>query len=252
MSSPSITPCEHMYVDRHDDPEARIRDLERPLSDAAAKSELGASKRGGDAEYPPNAPSVTYGAFLPKAPSNAGFRGWRSVSVVVAVGVVAITAGVAVMVAKHSSGGATTGFPSNRPGSTTSKPNDGSPNNNVEIHASYDTYGEVAIPGTKTLHLPQGQLAISFDAAESSQDCDAQDFCGWGLPMPDLTLTITPPAGVAEPTVNEKAGPLSNIYGDVHQQVWTAQILQTGDYMIAIDANVTGFVRPGLAFGSTA
>jgi hypothetical protein len=58
-------------------------------------------------------------------------------------------------------------------------------------------------------------------------------------------------ARVAEPIVNEKAGPLSNIYGVVHQQVWSAQILQTGDYTIAIDGNVNGFLRPQLAFGST-
>ena len=225
-------------MDRQDDPEARIRDLERPLSDAAGKSEPGASKRSGYAEYRRN------------ASTHAGFRRWRSAWVVVAVGLVVIATG-AVVVAQYSGGGSTIGSAGDRTSSTTSKPSVGSPNNNVEIHTSYNTYGEVPVPGTKTLHLSQGRVEISFDAAESPQDCDGQGFCGWGLPMPDLSLTITPPAGVAEPIVNEKAGPLSNIYGVVHQQVWSAQILQTGDYTIAIDGNVNGFLRPQLAFGST-
>ncbi len=169
-----------MCVDRQDDPEARIRDLERPLSDAAGKSEPGASKRSGYAEYRRN------------ASTHAGFLRWRSAWVVVAVGLVVIATG-AVVVAQYSGGGSTIGSAGDRTSSTTSKPSVGSPNNNVEIHTSYNTYGEVPVPGTKTLHLSQGRVEISFDAAESPQDCDGQGFCGWGLPMPDLSLTITPP-----------------------------------------------------------
>ncbi|MFZ0226310.1 MAG: hypothetical protein WA622_30085 [Mycobacterium sp.] len=42
---------EHLYVDPQDDPEARIRELERPLSDAAGRSELAGAKRDGDKNW---------------------------------------------------------------------------------------------------------------------------------------------------------------------------------------------------------
>jgi serine/threonine kinase PknH len=81
-------------VDPKDDPEARIRELERSLSDIAGKSELTAA-----------APTRT----------TAGFRGSKTVLLVVAISVVALAAGVAVVIARHSGGGSSTGLPSSRP-----------------------------------------------------------------------------------------------------------------------------------------
>jgi serine/threonine kinase PknH len=112
---------EHLGVDAQDDPEARIRELERSLSDAADKSELGAAKRGDYDKYQPQTPAVGYGpSFPPRPQTTAGFRGWRIVLAVVTVGLVALAAGVAIVIARLSSGGSTTGLPGNQPTITTS------------------------------------------------------------------------------------------------------------------------------------
>jgi len=94
---------EHPGVDPQDDPEARIRELERPLGDAAGTPELGAAKRR----------------------TTAGFRARTLVLGMVAIGLVVLAAGVAVVIAvviaRHSSGGSSPGVPGARPSSTTSR-----------------------------------------------------------------------------------------------------------------------------------
>jgi Protein of unknown function (DUF3060) len=54
-------------MDPKDDPEARIRELERPLADAARASELGTDQRTGPAGPPPTQP-WTYGNNFPPPP----------------------------------------------------------------------------------------------------------------------------------------------------------------------------------------
>jgi hypothetical protein len=84
-----------------DDPEARIRDLERPLSDLARTSELGTGQYDGgyvDTSVPPP-PTGYYGApyGTPYPPrSSGGFPWWWLVLATVIVGVVLVGAGVAV------------------------------------------------------------------------------------------------------------------------------------------------------------
>lgn len=85
-------------MDPQDDPEARIRELERPLSETAGWSELGAAKRR----------------------TTAGLSGRAIVLGVIAIGLVALAAGVAVVVAQRPGGGSSAGAPSARPSSTTS------------------------------------------------------------------------------------------------------------------------------------
>lgn len=89
-------------MDPQDDPEARIRELERSLSDVASTSEL----------------------TSPTTRTSAGFRGSRTVLLMIAVGAVALAAGVAFVVVRHSGGSSSTGVPTSRPGisSTTTKP----------------------------------------------------------------------------------------------------------------------------------
>lgn len=89
-------------MDPQDDPEARIRELERPLSDTAGQSE------------------VTYGASQ-RSPTTAGSRGRAIILATVSIGVVAVAAGVAVVVPRLSSSRSSTGVPSERPSVTTSK-----------------------------------------------------------------------------------------------------------------------------------
>jgi serine/threonine kinase PknH len=91
-------------VDPKDDPEARIRELERSLGDVASKSELTA------------AATTTR--------TTAGFRRPKTVLVVVAIGLAALAAGVAVVLVRLSGGSSSTGATSSRPSSasTTTSP----------------------------------------------------------------------------------------------------------------------------------
>jgi hypothetical protein len=108
--------------------------------------------------------------------------------------------------------------------------------------SGYRAYGEVPIPGTQTLHLPAGKVAITFHA-ETVGVPEA------GLPIPDLKLDINAPEGVADPAVTESAGGTTSFNNDAWRQVWIAEIQQAGDYQIATDGQVTAFVSAHLAFG---
>lgn len=103
-------------------------------------------------------------------------------------------------------------------------------------------YGEVPIPGTQTVHLPAGKVAITFHAVTVGVP-EA------GLPVPDLKLDIDPPAGVADPQVTESTWGTTSFNNDAWRQVWVAQIPQEGDYQITTDGKVTAFVSAQLAFG---
>jgi serine/threonine-protein kinase len=101
---------EHLCVDKRDDPEARIRELERPLGEMAGASEWGAA---------------------PRARKTAGFRGWWIVLAVFVALAVAVPAGLAVvdavgvLTAHRSSGGpkSTPGAPPTTSTSMTAQPN---------------------------------------------------------------------------------------------------------------------------------
>jgi hypothetical protein len=107
---------------------------------------------------------------------------------------------------------------------------------------SYKAYGEVPIPGNKTLHLPAGRVAIFFHAETPS--------AGFGpLTIPDLKFNLDPPTGVAEPDVTESIGGTTSIDNVGWRRVWIAQIPQEGDYKISTDGNVGPFIWARLAFG---
>jgi hypothetical protein len=93
---------EHLRMQPQDDPEARIRDLERPLADVARTSELGTDHYSGGGAYPPPLPP-TYGAPYPPPPypgapqrakSGLGAGWWLFASIVVVFLIVG--AGVAI------------------------------------------------------------------------------------------------------------------------------------------------------------
>ncbi len=63
--------CEHLRMDPKDDPEARIRELERPLADAAQASELGTGKTAGPSGPPPTQPWTTAYPPPPRRTSGA-------------------------------------------------------------------------------------------------------------------------------------------------------------------------------------
>lgn len=91
-----------------DDPEARIRELERPLADVARASELGGSQSGGYT-YPPGPPPPPYsygGPFGGPSPrSSSGNRAWWILAAVVVVGVLVLVGGIAAFSAQRLSQG---------------------------------------------------------------------------------------------------------------------------------------------------
>jgi hypothetical protein len=56
---------EHLCMESEDDPEARIRELERPLADEARASEAGATQPAGPYNYPPGGYTTAPGAAYP-------------------------------------------------------------------------------------------------------------------------------------------------------------------------------------------
>jgi hypothetical protein len=107
----------------------------------------------------------------------------------------------------------------------------------------YDAYGEVPIPGTGKLHLPAGQVTVSFHTVTVGSSS------GGGLPVPHLVLDIDPPAGVGDPKVTESVGGSTSVNNDIHRRVWVAQILTEGDYIITTSGDINGFISPRMAFG---
>jgi len=58
---------------------------------------------------------------------------------------------------------------------------------NVFVLDRFDAYGEVPIPGTGTVHLPAGEVTVSLHTRVISSPS------GGGLPVPPLSVTVTPP-----------------------------------------------------------
>jgi Short C-terminal domain len=112
---------------------------------------------------------------------------------------------------------------------------------NAFVFDEYDAYGEVPIPGTQTLHLPAGQVNVSFHTPITGQ--------GGFLPIPQLGMTIDPPPGVAEPSVTENFGSTTTVNNDAHRRVWVVQVPEAGDYTIKTDGKASAFIDPRLAFG---
>ena len=75
---------------------------------------------------------------------------------------------------------------------------------NAFVFDRYDAYGEVPIPGSSSLHLPEGEATVSFHTQTIGN-------ASGGLPVPSLGLTITPPEGIAQPTVDENRGTTTTV-----------------------------------------
>lgn len=113
---------------------------------------------------------------------------------------------------------------------------------NAFVLDAYAAFGEVPVPGSTSLHLPAGEMTVSFHTVTTGQPSS-------GFPIPELSLSITPPAGVAKPEVVENVGATTSVNSDVHVRVWTVQIPQQGTYDIETDGKVNGYISPRLAFG---
>lgn len=82
----------------------------------------------------------------------------------------------------------------------------------------YDTYGEVPVPESKSLHLPAGEVTITFHTTLVGGSS------GSGLTVPPLGVSIIPPDGVADPVVTENFGSSTTVNNDARRRVWVAQI----------------------------
>jgi hypothetical protein len=106
----------------------------------------------------------------------------------------------------------------------------------------YDAYGEVPIPGTRSLQLPAGEVTASFHTVVTGQPVA-------GLPVPNLHLSIFSPAGLPEVAVNEDWGASTTVNNDARVRVWVLQVKQAGKYQITTSGDVNGYISPRLAFG---
>jgi Short C-terminal domain len=106
----------------------------------------------------------------------------------------------------------------------------------------FDAYGEVPIPGSASLELPEGEVTISFHTLITGRPTS-------GFPIPEMGVGIDPPQGVPEPEVTESISGTTTVNSDTHMRVWVAQIPEAGTYDITTDGNVNGYINPRLAFG---
>lgn len=113
---------------------------------------------------------------------------------------------------------------------------------NVFFLDDYNAYGEVPVPGSASVHLPKGEVTVSLHTVVIGSPSG-------GLPVPPLGVTISPPDGVAQPTMTENIGSTTTVNNDAHVRVWVAQIPADGTYNITTDGQVNGFIQPRLAFG---
>ena len=157
-------------MNSQDDPEERIRELERPLADTARGSEVGQPQPPGGYTYPsgpagppaPPPPSPwTYGGPLSGPPPNppSGNRTWWIVGTVIVVGFLALAGGIAAFAAHQLSGvrsiinsPPTVSRTFGPPSSTRSTPSSPSPST---------TRTRSSTPSTSPTPPPGGKLSVS-------------------------------------------------------------------------------------------
>jgi hypothetical protein len=157
-------------MNSQDDPEERIRELERPLADTARGSEVGQAPPGGytypsgpaGPPVPPPPPSPwTYGGPLSGPPPNppSGNRTWWILGTVIVVGFLALAGGIAAFAAHQLSGvrsiinsPPTVSGTFGPPSSTRSAPSSPSPST---------TRTRSSTPSTSPTVPPGGKLSVS-------------------------------------------------------------------------------------------
>ncbi len=113
---------------------------------------------------------------------------------------------------------------------------------NAFVFDKYNAYGEVPIPGKASLHLPEGEVIITFHTVAIGNPSGA-------LPIPNLGMDLQGPDGGHDPTVTESIGVTTTVNNDMRRRVWVAQVPAEGTYDVITDGNVSAFINPTLAFG---
>ncbi|MET0900336.1 MAG: SHOCT domain-containing protein, partial [Mycobacterium sp.] len=109
---------------------------------------------------------------------------------------------------------------------------------NIFVWDKFDAYGEVPIPGSAGLHLPQGEVTVSFHTQIIGTTS------GGGLPVPNMGLSIAAPDGVPDPQITEDIGSTTTVNSDARIRVWVVQIPVEGTYDVSTEGNVSAFVSP--------
>lgn len=114
---------------------------------------------------------------------------------------------------------------------------------NAFVFDEYDAYGEVPIPGSSSMHLPAGDVTVTFHTVLIGSTS------GSGLPVPPLTYRIDAPEGISEPVLTEDYGSTTTMNDDARVRIGYLRVPAEGTYDIAVDGNVSAFLDPRLAFG---
>lgn len=114
---------------------------------------------------------------------------------------------------------------------------------NTFVLNKYNAYGEVPIPGESGVHLPAGEVTVSFHTEVIGSPA------GGGLPVPPLGIDIEPPAGVPQPVLSESYGSTTTVNNDSRVRVWLVKVPVDATYNITTDGQVNGYIDPRLAFG---
>jgi hypothetical protein len=114
---------------------------------------------------------------------------------------------------------------------------------NAFVFDEYDAYGEVPIPGSTSLHLPAGDVTVTFHTVLIGSSGSG------GLPVPPLKYRIESPDGLAEPELTEDYGSTTTVNNDARVRIGYLHVPADGTYEITTDGNVSAFLDPRLAFG---
>jgi hypothetical protein len=113
---------------------------------------------------------------------------------------------------------------------------------NAFVFDEYDAYGEVPIPGSSSLHLPAGDVTVTFHTIVIGGT-------NGGLPVPALKYRIGAPEGVAEPQLTEDYGTTTTVNNDARIRIGVLHVPVEGTYDVNLDGNVSAYLNPTLAFG---
>ena len=107
----------------------------------------------------------------------------------------------------------------------------------------YDKYGRIAVPGSGTVALPQGEVEIHYATRLATNGS------GGALTVPSLRFSMEAPDGARDPVVTEDIGGTVVVNSAAHVRVWKLQVADAGDYSVTTEGDVGGFIDPQLTFG---
>jgi hypothetical protein len=114
---------------------------------------------------------------------------------------------------------------------------------NAFVLDEYDAYGEVPIPGSSSLHLPAGDVTVTFHTVLIGSGS------GSGLPVPPLKYRVKAPVGIDEPKLTEDYGTTTTVNNDARIRIGYLRVPADGTYDVNLDGNVSAYLNPTLAFG---